>query len=797
MIRHASCEHSSLNAWRTPNKEKVRESVYCSQEYLSGRRAGARMKTTILLRRFCLLALLCAFGVYIVHAQNRGTLRGTVKDPSGASVPDATVTLKAMASAFAKSTQTDRSGDFTINTLPLGEYTLTVEHPGFATLSQAVQIIIGSAPNLQLTLAVGAAASTVTVTATVPLEATAPTASSPPVLVSSENILQTLPGADRMSSLSFITDVTPSAFVLHDHLHIRGGHQIDWIINGVPVPNTNMSSNVGRQMDPKDIEEVQINRGGYGAQTGDRTFGQVNIFTRNGFEFNNDADLTVTYGSFHQTNDQLSFGGHSTKFAYYASVSGNRTDLGLEPPVSQISHALGSGESFFTNMTYNLGPKDQFDWTASVRNDHFQIPVDPNNFDPTDTSYAGLRDVDRELDSFITSSWTHTITSNTLLTVSPFYHYNNGQYIGAPTDPLVANSHNASNYLGSQIELKYVRGPNNLVGGLYGFYQHNNQSFSLEDTTLSPHASATVSAIPTGGVGAAYINDQYKPWRWLTLTGGIRLTHFSGTTSENAANPRIGATVEIPKLHWVLRGFYGTYYQPPPLYTVGGGVFGAALAGSEDFGFQPLHGERDIQREQGLTIPIRGWIVDLAHFATSSTNFLDHDVLGNSNILLPLTTPNARMHGEEVTIRSPQLMRRLRFHLAFSNMVASYKGLPSGGLIEPVPDECLTTFCYLDHDQRNTLTTGFEVQLPWHTYFSGNVVHGSGVLLADGPDHLPPNTVGDMQLGKAIGERWNLGLSVLNVSNSRFPFDINSSFAGNHFNNPREIIGSVRYRFHF
>ena len=732
-----------------------------------------------------------------MQAQNRSTLRGTVKDPSGASVPDATVTLKAMASAFMETSQTDVSGEFSINAIPLGEYTLTVEHAGFVTTSQAVQIIIGSAPNLQLTLAVATTSSSVTVTATSPLEDTAPTASSPPVLVSRDDILQGLPGADKMSSLTFITDVTPGAFVLHDHLHVRGGHQIDYIINGVPVPNTNMSSNVGRAMDPKDIEQVQINRGGYGAQTGDRTFAQVNILTRNGFEFDNNADLTVTYGSFHQTNDQWSFGGHSTKFAYYTSVSGNRTDLGLEPPVGQISHAAGSGESFFTNMTYKVGRADQLDWTASVRNDHFQIPVDPNSFDPTDTSFAGLRDIDRELDSFITASWMHPISSSTLLTVSPFYHYNNGQYIGGQNDLFRANSHNGSNYLGSQIELKYVDRFNNLVGGVYGFYQRNNQSFSLYDATAAPPASATVAAIPTGGIGAAYINDQYNPWRWLTLTGGIRMTHFSGTTTENAANPRVGATIEIPKLRWVLRAFYGTYYQAPPLYTVGGGVFDPALAGSADFGFQPLHGERDIQREEGLTIPIRGWILDLNHFATSSVNFLDHQVLGNSNILLPLTTPNARIHGEEITLRSPQLMRRLRFHLAYSNMVAAYMGQPSGGLIAPVADECLTSFCYLDHDQRNTLTTGFQVQLPWHSYFSGNVTHGSGFLLADGPGHLPPHTLGDMQLGKAVGERWNFGLSVLNISNSRFPFDVNNSFAGNHFNNPREIIGSVRYRFHF
>jgi len=116
-------------------------------------------------------------------------------------------------------------------------------------------------------------------------------------------------------------------------------------------------------------------------------------------------------------------------------------------------------------------------------------------------------------------------------------------------------------------------------------------------------------------------------------------------------------------------------------------------------------------------------------------------------------------------------------HLAFSNMMAQFKGAPDGGLIEPVPSWCLTTWCYLDHDQRNTLSTGFDVQLPRHYWFSNNVVYGSGVLKADGPDHLPQHTTADVSLGKSLGERTMLTFTVLNLTNSRYPFSVNSSFA--------------------
>jgi hypothetical protein len=745
-------------------------------------------------KKFLVIAILIITSVGAAHAQGLGTLRGTVKDPSGAVVPQATVTLKATAWSREQTTQTNSDGAFIISAISIGQYTLVVQSAGFAVLSQQIQMIAGSAPYVELKLSVDTTISSVDVTATTaPLEATAPSAASAPIMVTSHDIMQALPGADRMSSLQFITETTPGAFVLHDHLHVRGGHQINWLINNVPVPNTNMSSNVGRALDPTDIQQVQINRGGYGAQDGDRTFAQVNIITRNGFQFNKEADFLASYGSDNQTNNQVSFGGHSEKFAAYVSLIGNRTDLGLEPPTGEISHDMGSGEGIFTTMSYKLASGDQLDWTATLRNDRYQIPTDPNDFDPTSTNYAYLNDIDQERDSFITMSWTHVINSNTLLTVSPFFHYNDSQYIPGENDPFKATAFNTSNYLGTQAEYKYVHGPNNLVAGLYGFYQHNSQVFGLAEGTTS----SQVSAAPTGGVAAAYINDQYKPWSWLTFNAGIRLTHFSGVTDENAANPRVGVTVQVPKLNWVVRSFYGTYYQPPPLYTVGGGVFGFELAnqGVSGYGFEPLKGERDIQREFGLTIPIRAWVLDFDHFDTGSRNFLDHDLLGNSNILLPLTTPYAHINGTEAVVRSPQIAHRMGMHLAFSNMMAQYKGAPDGGLIEPVPSWCLTTWCYLDHDQRNTLSTGFDLQLPHRYWFSNNVVYGSGVLKADGPDHLPQHTTADASLGKYVGERMQLTFTVLNISNSRYPFSVNNSFAGTHFNNPREIIGQVRYRF--
>jgi hypothetical protein len=62
--------------------------------------------------------LLMVFAVCTGHAQIFGTVRGTVVDPQGAVISGATVTLKAHASAFYKTTRSDETGNFTFVSTP-------------------------------------------------------------------------------------------------------------------------------------------------------------------------------------------------------------------------------------------------------------------------------------------------------------------------------------------------------------------------------------------------------------------------------------------------------------------------------------------------------------------------------------------------------------------------------------------------------------------------------------------------------------------------------------------------------
>jgi outer membrane cobalamin receptor len=736
--------------------------------------------------------LLIFFGMLLIgltaSATIFGTVNGLIHDPQHRPVQGAQVTLRAANSAWTKSVTSDDTGEFHFDAVPLGEYKVTVELAGFSSEDQKFALSSGRDARIHFSLTVAQSKETVEVKEM--STAINTESSSTTTLISRREIAQT-PGADQTNSLSMITNNVPGAYMVHDQLHIRGGHQVSWLIDGVPVPNTNIASNVGPQFDPKDIDYLEVQRGGYSAEYGDRTYGVFNVVTRSGFERDRQAEVVASYGSFNQTEDQFSIGDHSERFAYYASLSGNRTDLGLETGSPEVLHDLGAGLSAFTSLTFNKTANDQLRLVASARGDHYQVPNDP------DQQEAGIRDVENERDDLVNFSWLHTLDPGAVLTVSPFYHFNRahyvGGYVGEPDpDVVIPEDDRGSNYFGGVVSLAVNHGKHNARAGFQVFGAHDNQLFG---TVTSDGSNPPLSQREQvwGNVEALFVEDQYKLTSWLTINGGIRLTHFGSTISENAVDPRIGAAIRVPHLNWVLRGFYGRYYQAPPLLTVSGPLL--EQAAQQGFGFLPLRGERDEQYEYGLTIPLAGWTFDADAFRTGAKNFFDHDVLGNSNIFFPLTIDRARIHGWEATANSPRIAERAQFHAVYSHQFAEGAGGVTGGLtdFEP-PDE---GYFFLDHDQRNTLSAGANLSLPRRVWVDFNATYGSGFVDGEGPEHLPSHQSFDLSLGKSFGENWDVRLTGLNLSNHRYLLDNSNTFGGTHYVNPREISVQVKYRFHF
>src|SRR6202030_947222 len=322
-------------------------------------------------------------------------VRAMVHDPQHRPIQDVTVTLKAKTSSYVQTAQTDPNGEFHFDAVPLGEYRVTASAASFSPEEQSIAVLSGTAPILHFELKLGSQTESIFVSAdagTAQLESITPT-----TLVNRLEISDT-PGASRTNSLALITDYVPGSYVVHDQLHVRGGHQVTWLIDGVAIPNTNIASNLGPQVDPKDIDTMEAQRGSYSADYGDRTYGIFNVAPRTGFERDNEAELVLSGGNFYQTDDQFNFGGHTNRFAYYASVNGNRTNLGLQTPTSAVIHDAANGFGGFTSLMDNVDSQDQLRMVAQARRDYYQVPFDPN--DPN-TQSQFLRDANRENDSFV------------------------------------------------------------------------------------------------------------------------------------------------------------------------------------------------------------------------------------------------------------------------------------------------------------------------------------------------------------------------------------------------------------
>src|SRR5258707_528588 len=700
------------------------------------------MEQRFMNRRISFLMGPLLLGAGPLFAAAVATVRGIVHDAQHRPIADVEVVLKAEHSEFTQTTRTSAEGEFHFDSVPIGEYRITVNKADLGAQEEKLTVLSGTAPILHIELKVAKQAQTVTVTSEAPPaqeESVTPT-----TLVTREQIAET-PGAGQSNSLAMITNYVPGAYYTHDQLHVRGGHQVNWLIDGVSIPNTNIASNLGPQIDPKDIDMLEVQRGSYSADYGDRTYGVFNVAPRSGFERNNEAQLILTAGNFYQTNDQLNFGGHTNRFAYYASLNGNRTNLGLETPTSAVIHDQANGYGGFTSLTYNVDAQNQLRLVAQLRQDFYQIPI---------TRGQVQNDSNKERDGFVLFTWVRTFSPGLVLTASPFYHYNNVKYASSPSDqPSSATETLSSNYEGGQANLSWIAKHNNLRAGVFGFAEQASQLFGLvcNVPTECNNVNPPVTTSPTGRLAAAYVEDQIQLTSWLSVDGGIRQTHYSGVVVENASSPRAGASLRIPKLNWAFRAFYGHFYQAPPLSTISGPLLDAA--NNQNLGFIPLHGERDEEHQYGVTIPLWGWTIDADNFLTRAKNYFDHNNFNNSNLFFPITIQGARISGWELTLRSPQIRKRGQVYLTYSNQLALGFGNINGGLTDFSFGD---GFGLLDHDQRNTLHLGGQVTLPWKSYASTDIYYGSGLTNRNSPpdpnDHLQPHTTLDMTNGKEFRE---------------------------------------------
>jgi len=358
--------------------------------------------------------LLLAGGLARVEGQQTtGSVVGTVKDQTGALVSTANVTATNLDTGFSRAARTNNAGEYRIDYLPVGKYSVQADGAGFKRfVQQNLDLSVDQTLTLEIALSIGAATETVTVTEAPPTINTS-SAELGRTVEAEEIIGLPLVNRNAYSELSLTPGVmansaspttnpsgTPNFTVglpstdvqINGGLdsgngnvafYLDGGNNITGMRNyGNPAPN------------PDALQEFRVETNAYSAQYGQFSGGVVTVVTKSGtnkfhgslFEFNRNTDFnafgwnpspnpitgTLVKNPLHRNNFGGTVGGpikHDKSFFFFSyaglrQVQGGTVSGGVTPTAAE---RMGD----FTADTFKVympGTKTQVDGTNSSPN---------------------------------------------------------------------------------------------------------------------------------------------------------------------------------------------------------------------------------------------------------------------------------------------------------------------------------------------------------------------------------------------------------------------------------------------
>ena len=225
-------------------------------------------------------------------------MTGTVVDPTGAVVPNATVEIHNPVSGFERTTTTDSAGKFTIPNVPFNPYHLSVTGPGFAPSAQDVDVRSIVPVTVSVTLLSRVRAETVTVEGAGQdlLENTSTFHTDV-----DRGLFDKMPLESRSSSVSSLVTLSSPGIAADSNglFHGLGDHaENSFSVDGQPI--TDQQSKVFSNQIPLDsIESMEVISGAPPAEFGEKTSVVINVTTRSGQGMKTPkGSITTSYGSF-------------------------------------------------------------------------------------------------------------------------------------------------------------------------------------------------------------------------------------------------------------------------------------------------------------------------------------------------------------------------------------------------------------------------------------------------------------------------------------------------------------------
>ena len=486
-----------------------------------------------------LLALF--FAALAAHAQsgNAGAVHGTVTDPSGAVIPNATVHLSNQVSGFERTTTTDATGQFQFANVPFNPYHMSISANGFAPTSQNVEIRSSVGSSLTLVLQIAGNTQTVTVESEGPQVEDTSTYHTDV----DRDMFTKVPLESVSSGLSaLVTQTVPGVSADSNGLfHGLGDHASNsFQVDG--QNETDQQSKVfSNQIPSNSIQSIEVISGAPPAEYGDKTSLVIVATTRSGQGVTTPTGSAyASYGSFGSATGgfDLSYGGKN--WGNFVELDGLNTGRFLDSPEFSVFHDKGNEENFFDRVDYSLTQADSIHLDLNYSRSWFETPNTYDNLNVQNVTAGGAganptfgnvgnADQHSKINTYnISPTYTRIISNNSVFNLGAFarrdgYDYDPSANPLADLGPSNLQTSSISQYrtltnTGVHADYSYVKGINNLkIGAQYEqTFLHEGDSLGVVESTYNSPCVSSVTGAPLPGysspsacTGAAVPNANY------------------------------------------------------------------------------------------------------------------------------------------------------------------------------------------------------------------------------------------------------------------------------------------------
>lgn len=752
----------------------------------------------------------------VAHAQSGSStsITGTVVDPSGAVVTNATVEVRNPVSGFSRNAVTDTAGKFVVPNVPFNPYHVTVTGQGFAPYSGDVDVRSSVPVNLNIALKVGGSAESVTVEANGGdlIETTSTFHTDV-----DRGLFDKLPLESQSSSLSSLVTLSSPGIAADSNglFHGMGDHaENSFMVDGQPI--TDQQSKVFSNQIPLDsIASMEVIAGAPPAEFGEKTSVVINATTRSGQGLTTPTgSVTTSYGSFGTSTVGINVGYGGPKWGNFVSASGLNTGRFLDPPEFTVIHAKGNEENIFDRVDYQPSKADSIQLNLGFTRSWFQ---NPNSFDnvlhtgQTDPAGNPLSPTDQrsQIRTFnVAPSWTRLLSTNAVFTLGGFVRHDQYNYYpsGNLFDDLspiqqesVAQDRTLTN-AGLRTALSYVKGAHNIkLGATYQqTFLNENDNLGIVDNGLLPSltdgngnpcfvngvalGSPCSDLLPydlTRGGGlfafrghtdvkqlALYAQDQITKGNW-SFNLGLRGDFYNGLTTHKEPEPRLGLAYNIKRTSTVLRLSYARVLETPfnenlIVASVGcdSPVLNPLLSCTSSTSTPLGPGWRN-EFHAGLQQAVGKYLVFSGEYIWKYThNAYDFSILGNTPIFFPIAWDRSKIPGFAGRVSVPDL-HGFSAQMVFSTVSARFF-LPQVSGAGATPSAPSGVF-RIDHDEKFNQTTHLQYQ-PWQRgpWIGFNWRYDSGLVAGAVPFATDANTPVDLT-GLTADQQMQAGLFCGNV----------------------------------